>query len=85
LFAIVSDGAGWEHVSIHVLDGKKFHIPTWNEMCYIKDVFWDAEDVVMQLHPKKSQYVNNHPYVLHLWRPSDQIIPTPPGILVGTR
>jgi hypothetical protein len=83
LYCIVSDGMGWDHVSVHVLDGKKTHTPTWSEMCYVKEIFWDDEDVVMQLHPKRSEYVNNHPNVLHLWRPTSAEIPTPPRILVG--
>jgi len=84
-FCIVSDGMGWEHVSVHVLDGKRLHTPTWSEMCHLKDVFWDAEDMVVQYHPRKSQYVNNHPYTLHLWRPTQEVIPNPPSILVGVR
>jgi hypothetical protein len=85
LFCIVSDGMGWEHVSVHVLDGKMLHTPTWSEMCYVKDLFWDAEDMVIQYHPRKSDYVNNHPHTLHLWRPTDQTVPNPPSILVGVR
>jgi hypothetical protein len=46
-------------------------------MCHAKDQCWDAEDVVMQLHPAKSQYVNHHPHVLHLWRPLKETIPIP--------
>ena len=83
LFCIVSDGMGWEHVSVHVLDGKKMHTPTWSEMCHVKDLFWGAEDIVVQYHPPKSEYVNNHPYVLYMWRPISQIVPAPPAILVG--
>lgn len=78
LKVIASDGEGWEHVSVSLSS----RIPNWYEMCYVKDVFWDEEDVVMQLHPRKSEYVNNHPNVLHLWRPTDREIPTPPRILV---
>jgi hypothetical protein len=53
-------------------------------MCFIKDTFWDGEDCVMQLHPPRSEYVNNHPYCLHLWRPTDgRVIPQPPSIFVG--
>jgi hypothetical protein len=85
MFVIASDGMGWEHVSVHVLDGKELRTPTWGEMCCVKDLFWDEEDVVMQLHPKQSEYVNNHPHTLHLWRPTDAAIPTPPSILVGVR
>lgn len=85
LFVIASDGMGWEHVSVHVWDGEKeaLRLPMWDEMCYVKDLFWDAEDVVIQYHPRKSEYVKTHPFVLHLWRPVDQAIPTPPPILVG--
>ncbi len=75
-----SDGEGWEHVSVSLPS----RCPTWEEMCFIKDTFWDGEDCVMQLHPPRSEYVNNHPYCLHLWRPTDgRVIPQPPSIFVG--
>lgn len=78
LRCIISDKEGWEHVSVSRSD----RCPNWKEMCEIKAVFWDDEDVVMQLHPKKSEYVNNHPYALHLWRPKDHVIPQPPKVFV---
>jgi len=85
-FCIVSDGAGREHVSIHIYDGKYMHTPEWSEMCHIKELFWDREDVVIQYHPRESEYVNNHPFVLHLWRPTGEVtVPTPPSILVGIK
>jgi hypothetical protein len=52
-------------------------------MCFIKDVFWDEEDVVIQYHPRKSEDVNRHENGLHLWRPVGKEIPTPPKALVG--
>lgn len=76
-------GIKWEHVSVHVHDGKRNLTPRWDEMCHVKDIFWDAEDVVIQFHPKKSEYINNHPNVLHLWRPIDFELPTPPKQTVG--
>ena len=79
LWIIASDGHGWEHVSVSA-PGR---CPFWAEMCRIKDVFWDPEDVVIQYHPAASQYVNNHPHTLHLWRPMFSTIPIPPPILVG--
>jgi hypothetical protein len=78
------EGADWEHVSVHA--ARKSGIsrtPNWREMAYVKEVCWDPEDVVMQLHPRRSQYVNAHPHVLHLWRPRHLTIPEPPAILVG--
>ena len=79
----VPAGNGWEHVSVHAYRarGTKSRTPTWAEMAFVKDLCWDGEDVIMQLHPRRSEYVNNHPHVLHLWRHAS--IPTPPPILVG--
>jgi len=74
---------GWEHVSVHAFNGpRKSRVPTWREMCYVKDLCWDADDVVVQFHPARSAYVNTHPNVLHLWRRCDGSIPTPPVDLV---
>lgn len=76
---------GWEHVSVHAYrnQGRPTRTPTWKEMCFVKDLFWDAETVVVQFHPRRSEYVNNHPHVLHLWHSRNTQIPTPPPILVG--
>src|SRR5262245_23539675 len=68
----LGDPAGWKHVSVRAIRGKQSRTPNWREMCAAKDAFWDSEDAVMQLHPRRSQYVNHHPHVLHLWRPRDQ-------------
>ena len=81
VFVIASDMLGWEHVSVSRAD----RCPTWDEMCQIKVMFWDAEDVVIQYHPRESDYVNNHPNCLHLWRPVDIELPTPPAIMVGVK
>lgn len=67
LYCVVSDGGGWDHVSVHVMDQKR--TPTWEEMCFVKDLFFKDDEVVMQLHPAKKDYVNCHPFTLHLWRP----------------
>lgn len=85
LMLICSDGIGWEHVSVHAYNSirTKQRCPTWREMCYAKRLFWDGDDVVMQLHPRESEYVNCHPHVLHLWRPTTEGIPTPPAEFVG--
>lgn len=83
LVIVASDGLGWEHVSVSVRDGKRVRTPVWDEMAHVKDVFWDDEDVVVQFHPRRSEYVNCHENVLHLWRPVGIELPTPDPILVG--
>lgn len=80
---IWSNGGGWEHVS--VLPFKKSYTPSWDEMCSLKDMFFHDDEVVVQYHPAKSEYVNNMPNCLHLWRPLDEKMPTPPSIMVGVR
>jgi hypothetical protein len=76
---VASQGEGWEHVSVSI----NSRVPNWQEMSFVKDLFWDVEEAVMQLHPPKSTYVNCHPYCLHLWRPLNAEIPLPDPILVG--
>lgn len=84
---IVASGAddmisqGWEHVSIST----RRRPPNWREMCFVKDLFWSEEECVIQFHPPRSEYVNNHPHCLHLWRPVDDHIRLPPSILVGLK
>src|SRR5512138_3102793 len=58
LSVIASDGEGWEHVSVSLPN----RCPTWDEMCLVVAHFWDDTDIVMQLHPPRSEWVNNHPY-----------------------
>lgn len=84
-FCIASDGMGWEHVSVHARTDNQERTPTWAEMCWIKDQFWEEEDCVVQYHPPKSEYVNNHPHVLHLWRSTEAILPMPLSIMVGMK
>lgn len=81
LKVLASDGEGWEHVSVSLFN----RCPTWAEMCYVKDMFWDPEDCVVQFHPPQSEYVNNHPYVLHMWRKIGSEFETPPSMLVGIK
>lgn len=75
-FIIASDGGGWDHVSVSIFGGFRKN-PSWDDMCKIKEIFWDEEDTVIQFHPPKSEYVNNHPYTLHLWRPNDPDVTIP--------
>lgn len=85
LWLIASDGLGWEHVSVHAEEKKRSRTPVWTEMCRVKESFWDDEDVVVQFHPRRSEYVNCHEHTLHLWRPTDIALPTPDPLMVGPR
>jgi hypothetical protein len=69
------DEIDWEHVSVSLQN----RCPNWEEMCYVKGLFWSEEETVMQLHPPKSQWINFHQFCLHMWRPKHISIPLPPA------
>lgn len=71
----------WEHVSVSLED----RCPTWDEMCFVKDLFWTDEEQVVQFHPPRSQYVNHHPFCLHLWKPRGTSFEMPPALAVGPK
>ncbi len=82
LKVIAADGeeTKWEHVSVSLPDSPK-RCPSWDEMCIVKNLFWDESECVVQFHPPKSDYVNFHAGVLHLWRFVEPF-PMPPKICV---
>ena len=53
-------------------------IASWEEMCRVKDIFWGEDECVVQFHPPKSEYVNLHPYCLHLWKKIGEKADLPP-------
>jgi hypothetical protein len=73
------DGMGmppppWDHVSVSCRN----RVPTWEEMCWVKRLFFNDNECVVQYHPAEKDYVNEHPNVLHLWRLVGQDFPMPP-------
>lgn len=81
LHFIFSWGCGFEHLSVST----PTKTPTWEQMCFMKEIFWRDDEVCMQLHPKKEDYVNNMEYCLHIWKPIERAIPMPPSIMLGFR
>ena len=79
MMVIASSALGWDHVSVrHVA-----RIPNWPEMEFIKRLFFLEDETCMQLHVKPVEHINNHPNVLHIWRPNDgREIPLPPSAFV---
>ena len=81
LRCLVDEGSvtRWDHVSVSVMDhaGRSAEVPSWEEMCWVKGLFWGPEETVIQYHPPESVRVNIRE-VLHLWRPLDEAVPLPP-------
>ena len=76
---VASWGMGWEHVSVSLPN----RCPTWEELHFVKRAWWRGGETVIQYHPAETEYVNYHPFCLHLWRPIGQEVPTPPAWMVG--
>ncbi len=82
LKVIVSDGTywvglpglPWEHVSV----SKPHRPPSWEEMDFVKRLFWFDDEVVMQLHINDQRKINHNEFTLHLWKPLGLAIPLPP-------
>ncbi len=71
-------GHGWDHVSVSLVN----RTPNWKEMCFVKDLCFEEDEVVMQLHVAKKDHINLMPHCLHLWRPHNQEIPQPASAMV---
>lgn len=81
IIAVDGQETGWEHVSISLPDSPT-KCPSWNEMCLVKDLFWDSTECVVQFHPPETKYVNLHKSCLHLWKCVSKPFPIPDTILV---
>lgn len=81
LKVIISTGGGWDHVSVSLED----RCPTWSEISNIKDIFFEEEETVVQFHPAHSEYINNHPFCLHLWRNQNEKYELPPSWMTGVK
>lgn len=68
------DGTPWEHVSVST----EHRCPRWEEMEFVRHLFWSEDETVIQFHVPAADHVNIHDHVLHLWRPIGISIPRPP-------
>ena len=78
LYVVVGWGAGWDHVSV----SRKNKTPTYQDMKLIKRAFFAEDEWAIEYHPPESKYISVNDNVLHLWRPQEGGIPTPPEIMV---
>jgi len=69
----------WEHVSVSL----KRRCPTWKEMEWVRDQFWEPDELVLQFSIPRAQHISHHANCLHLWKPVGVTIPLPPTITVA--
>ena len=83
LCVIVSWGAGWDHCSVHArINERDIFTPFWEDMAYVKAMFFKPSECVVQYHPPSDVYVNTHEHVLHLWRQQAEETKLPPKWMV---
>jgi len=88
LHVIASDGSDWDDCGLpgeafeHVSVSLPARCPTWEEMDFVKRLFWRDDETVMQLHVPRTSHINMHNHCLHMWRPIGREIPTPPTACV---
>lgn len=74
LRVIATSGGGWDHISVSLIN----RTPKWEEMDYIKRLFFEDNEVAFQLHVIPDKHINIHSNCLHLWRSHEKEIPLPP-------
>ena len=73
--AVASTNAGWDHVSVSLVD----RCPTWDEMETSKRMFFKPQELAWQYHVPVVAHINCHPFTLHLWRKQGFFMPLPPA------
>jgi hypothetical protein len=76
----VKDNKLWYHVSFSRLDRI---MPTYQDLTWIKQVFFGDEFWAIQVFPKKEHYVSDHNTTLHLWHCLEEF-PLPDFRMFGT-
>ena len=77
---ILGDGMGFRHLS--VTNAQKKILPSWTVLTRLRDAFFDDSSWVVQYLPPKDQYVDDHPFCLHLWESIDEPMPHPLIVMV---
>jgi hypothetical protein len=77
---VISDRMGWKHLSAS--NAQKRMLPSWTVLTRLKDAFFGDDEWVVLYIPGKDDYINDHPFVHHLWTPLNQELPKPDIVLV---
>ncbi len=88
LGVVASDGRDWEQERLplpkfdHVSVSLPARCPTWEEMEFIKRLFFRPEEMAVQYHVPIKRHINRNNHCLHIWRPIGVEFPMPPEICV---
>jgi hypothetical protein len=77
LYITATEKDSWECVEVYT----PVRYPIWEELCLVRNLFWDRNDLVIQYYPREKDCSNFKKYSVCLWRPTNQLIPNPQGAL----
>ena len=72
-------GHGWDHVSVSVAG----RTPTWEEMDWVRGLFYRDDETVIQFHPPRALHINFHKHTLHMWGAWYQKFELPPHWMIA--
>ncbi len=52
---------------IHASLAHRARLPTWHELTDVRHSIWGPDEDVMMMMPRLSDYVNVHPFAMHLY------------------
>ena len=61
----MNDGTYFVHCSL----SRRSRLPSWQDVKVVKDAFLGEDVEAFHVLPKKEEYINLHPFCLHLWQP----------------
>ena len=76
----ISDESGWRHLA--VINAQRKVMPSWEIMCRLKEAFFSDDEWVCQFYAPKDIDIGKADRCLHLWSPLNEVLPTPPVMLV---
>jgi hypothetical protein len=71
--AVEQDHKRWLHVSC----SRPKRLPNWDDLKLVKRLFVGRDREAIQILPAEARYVNQHPYVLHMFACLDSDSPLP--------
>lgn len=75
LTVIVSGEVHDDRKYLHVSCSNPFHVPTYDQITFVKQVFVGDDREAYMVFPMKDKHVNIHPYCLHLYSPDEPVLP----------
>jgi len=78
--SIERDQKAWVHLSV----SRKNFLPSWEDLVLVKEIFLGQDSAAIQVLPPKKEWVNIHPFCLHLYQCLEDENPIPDFRKFGT-